>query len=217
MDINNTYNQVFANFYAKFPPALFEKGTIIHTPGERPHNIYVVEEGFVKLYALSPEGNEKLLVILKPGEVFSLTSALLNRPTSFYAEALKRTKLRAIPREQFMTFMHSDVKHMDILMSVLIKIIAVLDNRVFTLSLTRAYDRLISRLAILIEVFGLEQTDGSILIDAPLTHQDIGNSINLSRESTSKAMARLQAEGILHYKNGTIIVHKPEAIKGPIN
>jgi CRP-like cAMP-binding protein len=215
MAMRTTAQKEFTDFFATYPKRFAHKGEIIHAPGEMPRVIHFVESGFVKLYALSPEGNEKLLVMLMPGEVFSLTSVFLNQPTSFYAEVLQDAQLRAAPRQAFIDFVHTDVKLMDCLVLMLIKVLAVVNNRVFTLSLTRAYDRLLSRLAVLAEVFGVEQPDGSIVIKAPMTHQEIANSINLSRESTSKEMHRLQTEGVLEYGSGTIVIHKPEKLRGP--
>ena len=208
-------SKMFTDFFSTQPLRSVNKGEVLHSPGELPTVVHFIESGFVKLYALSPEGNEKLLVMLQAGEVFSLTAALLNQPTSFYAEALTNAQLRAAPRGEFVKFIHTDMAVMDKLIQVLLKTLVVLNNRVFTLSLTRAYDRLVSRLAALIEIWGVKRPDGSILINAPVTHQEIANSINLSRESTSKEMYRLQAEGILEYKNGTIVIHKPELLKGP--
>lgn len=210
-----TNSKPLATFFGKYPTQQLKKGTLIHRPGQRPNALHYIEHGYVKLYALSPEGNEKLLVILMVGELFSLSATLQDLPTSFYAQALTAVRLRSAPRQEFLDFIHGNSQVMDNVIAILTKTITVLNNRVFTLSLTHAYDRLISRLQVLVEVFGVLQPDGNIRITVPLTHQEIANSINLSRESTSKALYRLQQEGVLSYRNGSIIIHKPQLLRGP--
>jgi len=210
-----TTSKPLATFFGKYPTEQLKKGTLIHRPGQRPTALHYIEHGYVKLYALSPDGAEKLLVILMPGELFSLSATLQSLPTSFYAQALTAVRLRSAPRDEFLDFIHSNSQILDDVIAVLTKTITVLNNRVFTLSLTRAYDRLISRLQALVELFGVLQPNGNIRIAVPLTHQEIANSINLSRESTSKALYRLQKEGVLSYHNGNIVVHKPQVLSGP--
>lgn len=209
-------HKVFDDYFASQPVRSVAKGELMHAPGEVPEFIHYIDSGNVKLYALSPEGDEKLLIVLMPGEMFSLTSTLLNLPTSFYAEAVMDSELRMVPRQEFLKFVRHDVARMDGLVNVLLKNMVVLNRRVLTLSMTRAYDRLITRLAILAESFGVEQPDGSIKIESHLTHQEIGNSINLSRESTSKEMHRLQERGLLEYSNGAVVILKPDALQNLI-
>ncbi len=90
-------------------------------------------------------------------------------------------------------------------LSQTVNIIALYTQRIQTLEFRSSRERIISELIYLAKRFGKHQgTD--IFIDAPITHQDIADSINMNRETASRALELLFQEGLVSQKNHYFIV-----------
>lgn len=89
--------------------------------------------------------------------------------------------------------------------SYLANTVSIFVDRVNTLEITSAYPRFVSRLIALAGRFGVKKY-GKIVIDAPITHRDIANSINMTRETASRQFERLEGKGLVEYKNRKISI-----------
>lgn len=61
-----------------------------------------------------------------------------------------------------------------------------------------------------------EQRETGILIDLPLTNQELANFCGTSRESTNRILNELKREGIISIKNGKILIHDIEYLRQEI-
>jgi CRP-like cAMP-binding protein len=78
-------------------------------------------------------------------------------------------------------------------------------DRVDNLQYKSASQRVVYRLLFLAGRFG--KKDGNrIIIDAPITHKIIASSINLTRESVSREIEKLDDAGIISTNNGKIVI-----------
>ena len=96
---------------------------------------------------------------------------------------------------------------------------AILDifvNRVNDLEHMNAYLRVASRLVSLAKRFGKPEAEG-ILIEAPVTQQDIAGSLAMSRESVSRELNKLIAKGTIKYHNQLIIIEDMQALENEIS
>ena len=86
-----------------------------------------------------------------------------------------------------------------------VNIIAVYTQRIQTLEFRSARGRIVAELLYLAERFGRYVASG-ILIDAPITHQDIADSINMNRETASRALELLSDEELVGQEDHFFIV-----------
>ena len=63
--------------------------------------------------------------------------------------------------------------------------------------------------------YGVQKKDG-ILIDLPLTNQELGNFCGTSRESTNKFLNELKREGIISVNKGKIMIHNLQYLRNEI-
>lgn len=63
--------------------------------------------------------------------------------------------------------------------------------------------------------YGVNKEDG-ILIDLPITNQDLGNFCGTSRESVNRALSELKKEGVISYSKGKITIHDLTFLKDAI-
>lgn len=78
--------------------------------------------------------------------------------------------------------------------------IIVYTQRIQTLEFRSARGKIIAELLNLAERFG-EGHGKEVFINAPITHQDIADSINMTRETASRALGLLFEEGLMGQKD----------------
>ena len=54
--------------------------------------------------------------------------------------------------------------------------------------------------------FGKYLSNGDLLIEAPLRHQDIASSVNATRETTTREITALERKGLIENKQSFIII-----------
>lgn len=64
--------------------------------------------------------------------------------------------------------------------------------------------------------YGIQTKDG-ILLDVPVTHQDLANFSCTSRESVNRELNTLKSKGIISFKGRKIIIHSLDYLKRQIN
>jgi CRP-like cAMP-binding protein len=73
--------------------------------------------------------------------------------------------------------------------------------------------RLAKRLVYLAEVFG-QPTKRGIRIDIPLSQQQLGNVVGMSRESINKQLRLWHTEGLVEWDHGYYTILDLEALRG---
>jgi len=174
--------------------------TIINGVNE-PEGVYLIKEGFVKAFSVSQAGQGNLLLIHEAGEFIPLPWALDGaHTTGLYYEAMTDvTVLRASKDKLRAAMGHNPWLSQEITKQA-VNIITVYTQRIQTLEFRSARGRIISEILNLAERFG-EGHGKEVLINAPITHQDIADSINMTRETASRALELLFEEGLMGQKD----------------
>lgn len=80
----------------------FERGELIFRTGDPCEGFHVTLTGQVKLFALSPAGQEKVIEIAAPGQSFAEALVFLGKPCLVNAQTLSDTLLLTVPRQAVM-------------------------------------------------------------------------------------------------------------------
>lgn len=189
--------------------AHFSDGKLMHFVREEtiingldePGGVYLIKEGFVKAYSVSKVGDGNLLLIHEAGEFIPLPWALDGAHTTglFYEAMTDVTILRA-SKDKLRMAMGRNAWLSQEIMKQAVNIITVYTQRIQTLEFRTARGRIISELLNLAERFG-EGHGKEVFINAPITHQDIADSINMTRETASRALELLFEEGLMGQKD----------------
>lgn len=177
--------------------ATFSKGTVIIHGYEEPQGVYLIKSGFVKAYSISPDGHSNLLMIHKKGEFIPLPWALegVHKPGMFY-EAISDVMVLRASKDNLRVAMDGNAWLAQEVLSQTVNINNVYAQRIQTLEYRSARNKVISELIHIAERFG-EKRGREILINAPITHQDIADSINMSRETASRTLQLLFEEKLM--------------------
>lgn len=176
--------------------------TVIHGFDE-PKGIYLIKKGFVKSYSVSKSGQENMMFIHGAGEIIPMPWALDgNNKTGLSYEAMSDTTILRAPKDKLRVAMGSNPWLSQEMLKQAVNTITLYTKRIQTLEFRSTRDRICSQLLYLSERFG-EKHGKEILINAPITHQDIADSINMTRETASRALEILFKEGIIEQVDHT--------------
>jgi CRP-like cAMP-binding protein len=175
----------------------FSNGETIVNGLDEPDGVFLIKEGFVKACSTSHDGHANLLLIHQAGEFIPLPWALDGiHLTGLSYEAISEVKLLRSSKDKLRTSMGHDAWLTQEIMTQLVNVVAIYTQRIQILEFRSARGRVIAEMLFFGERFGKHQ-GSEILIDAPITHQDIADSINMNRETASRALEQLFEEGLI--------------------
>jgi CRP-like cAMP-binding protein len=187
------------------------RGEWIYVLGDRADSIYFLQEGRMKMTALSADGHEVLHEIIGPGEIFGDTSTILGIPRTTSAQALEDSLLREISRKDFESLLAAYPEiSLQLLKSVglrLKKAEAQLVNIVCNDVSTRVREALIDFIA----MEPGRRPDHPVKIG--ITQQDLANLIGASRQKTWQALKELESLGLLKLMYRSILVTAPQKLR----
>ena len=185
----------------------FGKGSTIFAPGDLPDALYVMMSGLVTLSHVSEGGEESILRVFGPGDVFG-ELLLTVRARPFRATALTVCMVTVIPGEMFLRLLST-------IPQVGLNFIGVLSRHLTEMALDRgqsshkwSLQRLGLALLKLGATHGLEEEAGTA-IALPLTHQILADMIGTSRETVTRHLARLRRGGVVSQRGRTLLIQVP--------
>jgi CRP-like cAMP-binding protein len=166
--------------------------------------VNVIISGYVKRYQINNDGSISVQIIYGPGDVFPLTVVyrkLLGQhlyigPEVFYYEALCPTEVAGITEDELKSAVDDNSDIYSNLMQEAGEHLEWCVMRLENLALKTSYHRLAHHLWYLTSRFSTKKSTG-IEIDLPLTHQDLADSLSLTRETVSMAMGELKSKKLI--------------------
>jgi CRP-like cAMP-binding protein len=199
-------NKAITDFFNSGTAVRFTKGELILQAGKEPQGVYMLASGHVKSYSISSAGEEYIHIIFGPGEVFPLIWALKNVHRDVFYEALDDVRLLRICRSALAEAVNNNTAIASGMLDVVAEQFATVCFRVDNLEYKAINKRLMYRLLFLASRFGVRRGE-TIVIDAPITHKILGDTINLSRESVSRELKKLEHQGLIGRAKGRLTIN----------
>lgn len=153
---------------------------------------WVIEQGLMKVYQLTPDGNSMTFALLSEGDTFGETAVLTGHWLRATVEALEPTVVRYLPAEQFETIVTQHPTFAVALLRILADRIRQAEERVLYLSRFSLEQRIAYAVVGLARALG--QTKGDH-IEINLSHQEIADYVGASREAVSRCLSQWAREG----------------------
>ena len=175
----------------------FCSGETIINGVEEPSGVYLIKAGFIKAHSVSHAGQGNLLLIHTVGDFIPLPWALDGvHTTGLFYEAMTDVTVLKVSKDRLREAMGRNPWLSQEVSRQAVAIITVYTQRIQALQFRSARGRIIAELISLAERFG-KADNNKVLIEAPITHQDIADSININRETASRALEVLFEEGLM--------------------
>lgn len=175
----------------------YAPGEFIFWEGDAPDWFYVVAEGQVKVLKHSSLGKEFIVAFFGEGEMFGEVAVFENKPYPASAQAAAKTRVLAIKREAFLSFLAGRPQVALRIISVLGARLREAQNRLRDLAGERV-ERRIAR-----TLFMLSSKLGPML---PFTRQEIADMAGTTTETAIRVMSQLKERGVIRSGRGKTII-----------
>lgn len=186
------------------------KGQIIQTTdGGKSFNL--VQSGYVKRYLISNSGSLGVQVIYGPDDIFPITLIykllfghdIDNGPETYYYEAMSNVEVYSFSGDDLLQAVQSQpILYQGLFRESGRRIESMLQG-LENMTMSSSYHRVAHQLLYFADKFGKKDAAGVKLL-IPLTHQDIADVLNITRETVSNSMTRLSKKGLV--KSGRYII-----------
>ncbi len=137
------------------------------------------------------------MLVHDTGEFIPLLWALDgSHSDGLYYEAMSDVTVLKTSKGKLLSLMNDNIWLSQEILKQAVHIITNYYQRIQALEFRTARQRIVAELLNLTEMFG-KMNGKMVLIEAPVTHQDIANSINMTRETASRALGLLFVEELL--------------------
>lgn len=177
----------------------YGRGESIFFEGDAGNGFYLVMEGRVKIFKMSPQGKEQILHIFGEGEPFGEVPVFHGKPFPATAESLTATRVLFFPRRDFVQIVTQSP-------SIALNMLAVLSMRlrrfasqIESLSLKEVPARLASYLLYLSDEQG-----GSDRVELEISKGQLASLLGTIPETLSRIFAKMTEEGLIEVQGRTI-------------
>lgn len=202
-------------YFTKYPKRSYPKGQIIIFGDEEPEHIYYLVKGNVREYDVSYKGDEVTVNIFKPGAFFPMSWAINKTRNKYFYKTDTETELHVIPPEDAVNFIKTNPDVMFDLLSRLYKGVDGVMGRMVHLMSGTARERLLYEIVVECSRFGKPDKTGNYLLTA--NEVDLAARSGLSRETVSREMHKIKAEGFVDVTQKGILVKDVSALREKLN
>lgn len=168
-----------------------QRGKLLFLRGEPASRFFLILEGWVKLFRDTPDGEQTVIAIMKPGETIGEAALFMGGPFPVSAEVVDDARIVEIAGGPFLSMIREDS---DLALTML----AALSKRMRQLVLhieqiqSRSTPQRLGEF-----LLGLSDTgEGSTIIQLPYDKSLVAARLGMKPESLSRALAKLRSFGV---------------------
>lgn len=217
MTLNRHASESISAHFSEGTTKRYLKNEIIIQGDEEPDGVYFILEGYVKAYSISQQGQQNLLLIQGTDEIMPLPWALDGpQKVGIFYEAMSDVTVKRTSKANLRSAMGSNPWLTEQILRQLVDAFTVYAQRIQSLGFRLPRERIIATLLDLSTRFGLK-LDEDTMIEAPITHQDIADSTNMTRETASRAIEILIKDKLLHQENHFFVINNETKLKAELS
>ncbi|MCB1802003.1 MAG: Crp/Fnr family transcriptional regulator [Gammaproteobacteria bacterium] len=185
-----------------------KRGSRILGRGDRLEGLYVITEGRLKLYMLSCSGDERVLRVLEPGDSFGEAIMFNDLPSPVFVDTLTAASLAYFPRDVINAAL---VRDPDFTHTMLRSMSALMRNLITDLETCCLQNALQRTVSYLLRTAGEAPAPHDRIV-LPAAKAVVASTLNISAETFSRELHRLQEQGLIGIDKRTIVLHDRKAL-----
>ncbi|MEK6778251.1 MAG: Crp/Fnr family transcriptional regulator [Candidatus Deferrimicrobiota bacterium] len=189
----------------------YEKKESIFRDGDRADGFFVVGDGRVKVFKLSPDGKEQVLHLLGPGQSFAEATIFEGGTYPAHAEALSDCGLVFLPKRPFIDLLEKNPRIALRMMASLSRWLKRMTDLVESISLRDVETRLVLYLSEELGSRGLPVRDG-VVYELDVSKNVLASRLGTVPETFSRTLKKLQEEGKIQVKGNQIRILKADSL-----
>jgi CRP-like cAMP-binding protein len=184
---------------------VYPSGQIFHSPNEYSEQLFVLRNGRVRIYKLSPEGRALTLMVLEPVTIFGEMTLVGQWLHDSFAEAMVECVIGVIGRDTLRHILERYPPVAIAFMEVMGQRLRAMENKLADIAFKSVPQRLAS---LLLSLAGVPDTRSGAAPPSVVryTHQQIAEMIGSYRETVTKAIGELREAGMIRIEGDAIIL-----------
>ncbi len=192
-------------------PVDFPGGHHVFAQGEPGDRLYIIVSGKVKIGNRTPDGQENLLAIMGPSDMFGEMSLFDPGPRTSSATTITAVRAVSLDRLALRAWIANRPEIAEQLLRVLARRLRRTNNNLADLIFTDVAGRVAKQLLQLAQRFGTQE-DGALRVTHDLTQEEIAQLVGASRESVNKALAEFAERGWIRVDAKTVWICDSERL-----
>ena len=175
------------------------KGEILFSEGDEGKGFFVIAEGRLKVFKVSPEGKEQILHILGPGQPFGEVSVFAGQRFPANAQALDKARVLFLPRAAIVNLIAANPSLALNMLAVMSKKLRQFAAQIENLSLKEMPARLASYL-----IFLAEKQDAVDTVTLNISKGQLASILGTIPETLSRIFAKLAGQNLIRVEGKKI-------------
>lgn len=181
---------------------VYKKGQVIFHEGNRPHGVFCVNEGKIKISRLNSDGKEQIVRLAKEGDMIGYRALIENSKYSASAIALDDSKICFLSSEDFNKVVDNNMKVAHDLLKLVARALGDAEQKLTNLALKPVRERLAEALLMLKKTYKKDEDQFSISI----SREDLAAIVGTAKETVIRALSDLKDENIISSHGSTITI-----------
>ncbi len=182
---------------------LFHENEPVYLQQEKADHIYVIISGRVRIYAVSANGSEVNLEVLRKGRIFTDASFMTNAVYMVSARAVVPSEILVTNAAEMVPALMQNAKLLQQVLSYLSSTCKVLTRKILRSTFLDAPHSLADLL--------LELSENSLSI--PYTHEHLAAESGMNRVTISRILADFRSRGWINYSYGVITIKQRKILQ----
>lgn len=197
---------------AAAPMRQFHQGELLHAPPQPMETLFILKQGRVRIFRVSPDGRALTTAILTPGTIFGEMLVLGQQMHDNFAEALDQVTVCVMTKPDVQRFLLSDARIAARISEILGHRVAQLERRLSDTVFKSVPQRVAGTLCLLADEERPRLGGRGIAIQ--LTHEQVAALVGTSRETTTKILNEYASDGLIRLNRGRITIIDLAGLKG---
>ena len=190
----------------------FRRGEVIFHQGDPGDSLHLLQQGRVKVALDAESGDEAVIAILSPGDMFGELSLVDGEPRSATVVALEPVETASLARSDLLRCLREHPAAMERLLTALAGMVRRADEGMADLVFLDLEGRLVKKLLELAADHG-RAADGAVEIELPMTQEDLAAMIGATRASVNKLLGWYEDRGAIERRGRRIAIFDPERLR----
>lgn len=182
------------------------RGELLFSEGETAAGFFIVLDGKVKVYKLSPEGKERILHIIQPGGTFAEAAIFGEGLYPAYAETLQASKLLFLPKDAFLGMLRDNSRISINMIAGLSAFLRQFASQIEDLTFKDVPSRLARYLLELSR--GNRQT-----VELPISKSQLASNLGTVGETLSRTFRKLSDDDLIAVTGKTVDILDPDRLE----
>lgn len=194
-DFMKIKQNLFPFFQKEGTTVRYHANDIIYMQEDTSNCLYLILKGRVRVFLITPSGEEVTFCILEKGEIFGDSSFIQNSPRPTTVMAINEVELICCPLNSLYPYL---MESKDLTLTLLNILSENCDYLSARLKRAYTYDRYEKVASFILELTEKDSPEKDIVDQTlPYTHEEISTFIGLSRVTTTKVLNEFQEKGLI--------------------